>query len=108
MILRVIPCSVPADKKDSWIKFVNDTLIPAAATRPGFQFMYVASCIEKGHECEVIHISAWDSYESAEAFEDTSLYPQVATKAQSFYTARYQEHGPAHAHYETIGQQVKK
>lgn len=102
MILRVVHAAVPPEKKKTFIEFINSTLAPAIRKFPGCQFMYVADCIEKGHENEVIYVSGWDKFESCQALERTNVYPDAAVKAKTFYTERFNEHGAIHIHYKTF------
>ncbi|MBI3109222.1 MAG: hypothetical protein HYY95_27235, partial [Candidatus Rokubacteria bacterium] len=63
MVLRIVHAAVPREKRKEYESFINTTLAPAIRSFPGCRFIYVASCIEKGHEGEVIYVSGWDSHD---------------------------------------------
>ena len=72
MILRVVHGAVPPEKKAAFIEFINKTLAPAIRKMPGCRFIYVADCVEKHHEHEVIYVSGWDSEEACAAMDNAS------------------------------------
>ena len=84
MILRVVHGAVPPEKRAAYIDFINTTLAPAIRKMPGCQFIYVAECVEKHHEHEVIYVSGWDSEEACAAMDNTSVYKGAAVSAKSF------------------------
>lgn len=102
MILRIVHAAVPPEKKKAYIDFINSSLAPGIRGFPGCHFLYVADCVERGHENEVIYVSGWDSMENCDALEKTDLYPGEVVKVKSFYTDRYREHGATHIHYKTF------
>jgi heme-degrading monooxygenase HmoA len=101
MILRVVHGAVPPEKRAAFVDFINTTLAPAIRKMPGCQFIYVAECVEKHHEHEVIYVSGWDSEEACAAMDNTSVYKGAAVSAKSFYTHRYHD-GALHIHYKTF------
>ena len=103
MVLRVVHAAVPREKTNEYERFINSTLAPAIRSFPGCRFIYVASCIEKGHEGEVIYVSGWDSHDNCEALEATDLYQGAAKTVTTFYTKEYSGGAP-HLHYEAFAQ----
>ena len=101
MILRVVHGAVPPEKKKAYWEFINNTLAPAIRKMPGCQFIYVAECVERCHEHEVIYVSGWDDEKSCEAMDNTSVYQGAAVSAKSFYTHRFHD-GALHIHYKTF------
>src|SRR6185437_13300058 len=101
MILRVVHGAVPPEKRAAFVDFINTTLAPAIRKMPGCHFIYVAECVEKHHEHEVIYVSGWDSEEACAAMDNTSVYKGAAVSAKSFYTHRYHD-GALHIHYKTF------
>lgn len=102
MILRIVNATLLPGKKQAFIDFVNSSLAPGIRSFPGCQFLYVADCVEKGHEDEVIYVSGWDKMESCDALEKTDLYPGEVVKVKHFYTERFNERGAIHIHYKTF------
>jgi len=103
MVLRIVHAAVPREKKQEYESFINTTLAPAIRSFPGCRFIYVASCIEKGHEGEVIYVSGWDSHDNCEALAATDLYQGAAKTVTTFYTKEYSGGAP-HLHYEAFAQ----
>ncbi|HZP85288.1 MAG TPA: hypothetical protein VFB54_00610 [Burkholderiales bacterium] len=101
MILRVVHGAVVPEKKKAYLEFINNTLAPAIRNMPGCHFIYVAECVEKYHEHEVIYVSGWDTEEQCAAMDKTSVYQGAAVSAKSFYTHRYHD-GALHIHYKTF------
>jgi heme-degrading monooxygenase HmoA len=101
MILRIVHAAVPPEKRESYVDFITNKLAPAVRKMPGCHFIYVAECVEKTHEHEIIYVSGWDSEEQCEALEKTNVYQGAASMAKTFYTHRYHD-GALHIHYETI------
>lgn len=101
MILRVVHGAVVPEKKKAYLEFINNTLAPAIRKMPGCHFIYVAECVEKYHEHEVIYVSGWDNEEQCAAMDGTSVYQGAAVSAKSFYTHRYHD-GALHIHYKTF------
>lgn len=102
MILRIVHAAVPPENKKAFIDLINSSVAPAIRNFPGCQFVYVAECIQKGHESEVVYVSGWDKMESAEALEHTNIYPAEVVKLKTLYTERYSEDGALHIHYNTF------
>ncbi|MBN9463478.1 MAG: antibiotic biosynthesis monooxygenase [Burkholderiales bacterium] len=105
MILRVVHAAVLPEKKQEFLNFVSDTLVPAVRNMPGCRFFYVAECVERCHEHEVIFINGWDTEAQAEAIEKADFYEGAASSATGFYTHRFHE-GALHIHYRTIAGQA--
>ncbi len=101
MIMRVVHAAVPPDRQKAYHDFIVDTLAPAIRKMRGCQFIYVAECVEKRHEHEVIYVSGRDTEEQCEAMDHTSVYQGAAKMAQTFYTHRYHD-GALHIHYRTF------
>lgn len=102
MILRIVHAATLPEKKQAYIDFVNSTIAPTLRKAPGCKFVYVADCVEKGHEQELIWVSGWDKMGDTEALESGNVYPGIANKAKTFFTERFSEHGALHIHYRTF------
>ncbi len=103
MILRVVHAAVPPEKRKAYHDFIINTLAPAIRKMPGCHFIYVAECVEKYHEHEVIYVSGWDTEQQCEAMDATSVYQGAASMAKTFYTHRYHD-GALHIHYKTFAE----
>jgi heme-degrading monooxygenase HmoA len=101
MVLRIVHAAVPKQKQTDYYTFINRTLAPAIRTFPGCRFVYVGSCVEQGHEGEVIYVSGWDTLADCEALEATDLYQGAASTVRTFYTEPYSAGAP-HLHYEVF------
>ncbi|TAM85075.1 MAG: hypothetical protein EPN41_12745 [Candidimonas sp.] len=102
MILRIVHAAILPGKMEAFKKFINTSLAPGVRGFPGCQFLYVADCVQHGHENEVIFVSGWDKMETCDKLEKTDLYPGEVVKVKNFYTDRFNETGALHIHYDTF------